>query len=110
VLSVNSALQSLDNMPFVNVPTLDTDRLQVLAARAQSSLAAAAGAAQLAEARTAGLEEQVVTARAQLSAFGTAAARWIDRAAVALTLVLLWLALAQASLFRSAWRYTRSRA
>jgi hypothetical protein len=110
VVNVNSALQSLDNIPLVDVPSLDTDQMQALATRVQTTLATAAGAAQAAQAQTTELEAQVVGARAQVRNVGETAARWIDRAAFALTLVFLWMALAQASLCRSAWRYTRRRA
>ena len=108
VVNVNSALQALNAVPFVDVPALDTDRLQALSGRVQQGLTKAAAASQAAEVKTADLEAQLAAAQEQVNAFGAAADRWTDRAAIALTLLFLWLALAQASLLRSAWRYARS--
>jgi hypothetical protein len=108
IVEVNGALQALNSLPFVFIPTLDTDRFQALSARVQAGLATAAGAVESAEAKTADLEMQVGAARVQVEDFGKAATRWINLIAIALTVVQLWLALAQASLCRSAWRYARS--
>ncbi len=110
LITLNSVLQALDRLPFARVPTLDTDRLQALSARVQAGLATAAGASQSAEAKTADLEMQVGAARVQVEDFGDTATRWINLGAIALTIVFLWLVLAQASLGRSAWRSTRNSA
>jgi hypothetical protein len=124
LVSLNTTLLAVNEIPFVSVPTIDLNQLQGVAARlanlstrieaARQRRAEAGGSAsadtELQAIRTAAadLTLQVSTAQARVDTAREHWPRWIDRAALGLTLLLAWLALAQAALGRLAWARWRA--
>jgi hypothetical protein len=108
------------------MPTLDLNQLENVAGRlatlstrietARQHRAEAGGAAtadaelQAIRTATADLALQVSTAQARVDTAREQWPRWIDRGALGLTLLLGWLALAQAALGRLAWAQWRAMA
>jgi hypothetical protein len=126
IVSLNTTLLAMNEIPFISVPTIDLDQLEGDAARlaalstrieaARERRAEAGGAAsaetELQAIRTAAadLTLQVSTAQARVDTAREHWPRWIDRTALGLTLLLGWLALAQATLGRLAWAQWRAMA
>ena len=126
VVSLNTTLIAVNEIPFVSVPTIDLDQLEGVAARlaalstrieAARQRRAEAGGAATADAElqairmaTADLTLQASTAQARVDTASEQWPRWSDRAALGLTLLLGWLALAQAALGRLAWTQWRAMA
>lgn len=123
IVSLNATLEAANKIPFISVPTLDPsqierigDRLETLSSTieaARQRRATASGSTgidddlQAIRAASADLNNQILLAQVRVAAAKGNWAGWIDRAAIALTLLLGWLTLAQAGLGRLAWENWR---
>lgn len=123
VVSLNATLDAANQIPFISVPTIDSAQVERVGER-MTTLAAAITSArqrrtetigpttvdqdlQALRASAADLDAQVRAAQVRVTAARTNWPRWIERATFALTLLLLWLALAQAGFARLAWGHWR---
>lgn len=116
IVSVNATLQAVNEIPFISVPTIDQEQLQAIGQRVTDLSAAIKEARQrnassggppadleAVRAAAADLDRQVGAAQVRVADAEANWPRWLGRAAWGLTVLLGWLALAQAGLGRLAW-------
>jgi hypothetical protein len=117
LVQINATLTTVNQIPFVSVPTIDSaqiarigERVDTLSASVEESRQrrASGGTAddlQSLRATAADLERQISAAQTRVAAAREGWPGWINWGAVLLTLLLIWVGVAQAALGRLAWTH-----